>query len=153
MSPSPPARVRARGQRRLGMEGAILLEVLLALALFVAAAAVVTSALSASLGSLERQRLGTQSVNLAASVLAEIQLGIRSSSGEAAKPFEAPFEDWTWELAVGPAENRPETVNGLTLVEVVVRNTKTPHVQRLAQLMRLGSATSGSTNSSSGRAF
>lgn len=145
MSPTPPARVRACGQRRLGMEGAILLEVLLALALFVAAAAVVTTALNASLGSLERQRLGTQSLNLAASVLAEVQLGIRNATGEGAKPLEAPFLDWTWELAVGPAENGTEVVNGLTRVEVVIRHTKSPQVQRLAQLMRLGS--NFSTNS------
>ena len=149
MSATPPARRRARGQRGQNREGAILLEVLLALALFVAAAAVVTTALNAALNSLERQKLSTQSLNLAASVLAEVQLGIRSATGDAAKPLEAPFQDWTWELAVSPAENGPELVNGLTKVEVVIRNTKSPQVQRLAQLMRLGGNSLSSTNSSS----
>jgi type II secretory pathway pseudopilin PulG len=123
------------------------LEVLLALALFVVAAAVVTTALSAALDSVERQKLNTQGLNLAASVLAEVQLGIRSAGGEGAKPFETPFQDWTWEAASSPVESGSELASGLSRVEVIVRHTKSAKVQRLAQIVRLSGAVGTSTKS------
>ena len=88
--------------------GSILLEVILALALFVTAAAIVTSGMNASADSLERQRLNTHAGNLAATVLAEIQLGIRSTAAGGEQPFLAPFDKWTAELVVSPPQpSRP----------------------------------------------
>ena len=48
---------------------AVLLEVVLALVLFVAAAAVIASAINASLESVERQKLNLHAANLAVTVL------------------------------------------------------------------------------------
>lgn len=120
-----------------GSRGAALLEVLLALALFVAAAAVMTVALNASMASLDRQRLGTHAANLAASVLAEVQLGIRPLVSAARLPLESPFQDWTLELAVTPTESGAGEPTGLARVEVVVRHQFEPVVQRLAQVLKL----------------
>ena len=153
MRPLPLAcsstRLRAGSERRSRRgrrpHGAALMEVLIALALFVAAAAVVTGALNSALQSLERQRLSTHAVNLAASVLAELQLGIRPASGEGRRPFEAPFHDWTWELAPTSTETEPGTGVGLTRFEVIVRHSLSPTVQRLTQVLKVGR--SGSTNS------
>lgn len=117
---------------------AVLLEVLLALILFAAAAAVVTTAFNASFTSLDRQKLGFQALNLAASVIAEVQLGIRSASAEnSARPFEPPFEDWTWETAVTPTETTSGDITGLTRLEVIVRHKNSATIQRLAQVVKL----------------
>jgi len=124
---------------------AVLLEVLLALILFAATAAVVTAAFNASVESLERQKRGAQALNLAASVVAEVQLGIRAAGTDSARPFEPPFQDWTWETAVTPTETVDGTVTGLTKLEVIIRHTQSSTVQRLAQIVKL--KTSGSTNS------
>jgi type II secretory pathway pseudopilin PulG len=128
--------------------GAVLLEVLLAVALFVAAAAIATASLNSSLRSLERQRLQTHAIQLASSVLAEIQLGIRSSTGgAAAQPFETPFQDWTWEIVTDSGASDFSESNPLERIEVVIRHRTEPVVHRLAQRLppRLSSP-SGSTN-------
>ncbi len=138
MMPGCPARRSDRRRRDFSRRGAALLEVLIALALFVAAAAVVTGALNSSLESLERQKLGTHAVNLASSVMAEIQLGIRVPGGEGRRPFDAPFQDWTWEASLLPVENATGTTAGSMRVEVVVRHKTAPVVQRLAQVIRIG---------------
>ncbi len=142
-----PALRSDRRRRDVSRRGAALLEVLIALALFVAAAAVVTGALNSSLESLERQKLGTHAVDLATSVMAEIQLGIRVPGGEGRRPFDAPFQDWTWEASLLPVENATSATGttstigataGSTRVEVVVRHKTAPVVQRLAQVIRIG---------------
>jgi hypothetical protein len=136
-----------RRRRDVSRSGAALLEVLIALALFVAAAAVVTGALNSSLESLERQKLGTHAVDLATSVMAEIQLGIRVPGGEGRRPFDAPFQDWTWEASLLTVEETasPTAITGATggstRVEVVVRHKTAPVVQRLAQVIRIGRST------------
>lgn len=144
----PPARVAREmsGRRR---RGAALLEVLLALALFVAAAAVVTVALNASLESLERQKLSVHAVNLASSVLAEIQLGARPAGGEGPRPFEPPFQDWTWAATSTPVESGSEVSAGLQRVEVVVRHQTVPVVQRLVQVLPVRAAAEGAALSAS----
>lgn len=136
-----PALRSDRRRRDVSRRGAALLEVLIALALFVAAAAVVTGALNSSLESLERQKLGTHAVDLATSVMAEIQLGVRGPGGEGRRPFDAPFQDWTWEVSLLPVENATSATGptaGSTRVEVVVRHKTAPVVQRLAQVIRIG---------------
>lgn len=147
MMPGCPTRRSERRRRDFARRGAALLEVLIALALFVAAAAVVTGALNSSLESLERQKLGTHAVNLTTSVMAEIQLGIRVPGGEGRRPFEAPFQNWTWEASLLPVENAISatsatgatgTTAGSTRVEVVVRHMTAPVVQRLAQVIHIG---------------
>lgn len=125
--------VPSAGPRR----GTALLEVLLALALFVVAAAIVTSGMSASTDNLDRQRRNTHAANLAATVLAEIQLGIRSTAEAGEQPFTAPFEQWTSELVVTPTETEAGEASGLLRVEVIVRHQDSALVRRLAQVIRV----------------
>ncbi|MFM7215886.1 MAG: hypothetical protein ACKO3H_13510 [Verrucomicrobiota bacterium] len=123
--------------RSRGRSGAALLEVLLAVALFAAAAAIVTSALNASLGSLERQRLGLQALNLAASTLAEVQLGIRPAAGQGQQPFPTPLDAWTAEILASPMDSGATAgPSGLVRVEVVIRHREFPVVQRLGEVVR-----------------
>ncbi len=101
--------------------------------------------LGSSLASLERQKLGSQALNLAASVIAEIQLGIRAANSEGVLPLEPPYQDWSWETTLTPTESVGGGLTGLTRIEVVIRHQKSSTVQRLAQVIKL--KTGPSTNS------
>lgn len=116
--------------------GAVLLEVVLALTLFVAAAAVLGMALSSAIDGVERQRLNTHAANLAVTVLSEIQLGMRTPGEGGAVPFPAPFKNWTVEVLQTPAENELGEASGAVVVEVVVRHADPPVTHRLAQIIQ-----------------
>lgn len=111
----------------------MLLEVILALVLFAAAAAVIGAALHSSIGSVDRLRLGAQAADLAVTSFAELQLGIRSLT-------EAPADAggtnaWTVEFASQPWGG----VDGsgqLTDVEVILRH-ESGFVHRGRQILRL----------------
>ena len=142
--PTPPSAIQtpqdlggALRTARPTATGSILLEVILALALFVTAAAIVTSGMNASADSLERQRLNTHAGNLAATVLAEIQLGIRSTAEGGEQPFLVPFDKWTSELVVSPTETETGAASGLLRVEVIIRHQEAQLVRRLAQVIRV----------------
>lgn len=124
--------------RSTGRSGAALLEVLLAVALFAAAAAIVTSALNASMGSLERQRLGLQALNLAVSTLSEIQLGIRPAASRGQQPFPTPLDAWTDEVVASPIESPGAAgASGLVRIEVIIRHRESSVVQRLGEVVRI----------------
>ena len=118
------------------LQGSVLLEVVLALVLFVAAAAIVGSALQAAIDSEERLRLGVHADNLAATVVAELEAGLRSPAVLGPASFEPPFTNWTWQIIppVGDAPGSPH--------EIVVRHPDPELVRRLAQVIqpRPGSA-------------
>lgn len=119
------------------LAGAALFEVIIALALFVAMAAVMTSALSSSLDSLDRQRLNTHATNLASSILAELELGVRPTESGGPQPVGFPYEDWTWEAVITGTETETGEASGLSRVEVIVRHKSSPIVRRLAQFVNL----------------
>lgn len=126
---------------RRNESGTILLEVVLALVLFVAAAAIIGAGFSASVDSVERQRLSTHAVNLAVSVLSELQMGIRNAGETGPSAFAVPFEAWTWELILAPVETDTADAagsTGLTQAEVVIRHLDPPMVYRMAQFLKPG---------------
>ncbi len=131
----------------------MLLEVVLALLLFVAAVAVVSSAMNSAMASVERQRLSLHAANLAFSVHAELDLGLRASELLGPEAFGPPFDEWTWQLASSSLENPSGGASGssddggLTMIEVVIRNTNSPVVYRLAQTHRVVKTVTLTTNS------
>ena len=118
-----------------------MLEVVLALALFVAASTVITSALSASVDETERLRLNAHAGNLAATILSEMQMGLQAVESSGPNAFDPPFADWTWQAATEPATDATGGVGALQKVEVIVRHQSQPIVCRLTQLLP---ATAGS---------
>jgi type II secretory pathway pseudopilin PulG len=126
----------------------VLLEVILALVLFVAAAAILTATMNTSLASVERQKLSLQAENLASSVLAEIQLGARQIDSGTPIIFDPPFSDWSAEVTMTPTETEGGSASDLSLVEVVVKHTGSPLVQRQSQWLKLSSATPADTSAS-----
>ena len=118
-------------------QGAVLLEVVLALALFVGVAAVIGAALNSSLDGVQRQKLNLHAANLAASVLAELEMGARSVESIGPENFPAPFEHWTWQLVLSQTEDETGERSSLTRAEVIVRHDDPPVVHRLAQMLQL----------------
>lgn len=130
------------------------MEVILALMLFVGAAAIVTGGMNASLQTLDRTRLGMHASNLAVSIMSELHMGLRPAVTAGPEPFEAPYEEWTWELVVtelslsdAASENAtPATASfdgefaaagplPVVLAEVIIRHGFESTVHRLAQVV------------------
>lgn len=119
-------------RRSLERQGAVLLEVVLALVLFVAAATVISGALGSSFDGVERQRQQLHAANLAITVHSELDMGLRTLEAAGPEAFAPPFEEWTWQLQSESAGGENGS-SALLRVEVVVRNTNTTTVHRSAQ--------------------
>ena len=138
---SQPARPRCGG--------AVLLEVILALVLFVAASTVITGGLSASVHEVEGLRLAAHANDLAVTVLSEMQLGIRQIEAGGPTAFDAPFDNWTWQTTVGPITAGPGDVNTIQKVEVIIRHQTETTVCRLTQFLPVAGTGDSSSDVSS----
>jgi type II secretory pathway pseudopilin PulG len=119
-------------------QGAVLLEVVLALVLIASAAAVIGAGLSASIDRVERLKLNAHAADLAVSVMSELQMGSKVlSEEEGPEPFEAPFENWTWEVQAEMTDEKVRDTGRTKKVEVIIRHEDPPAVYRLAQVIRL----------------
>ena len=116
--------------------GAILFEVVLALALFVFAAAVISGGFSTALMSVDRMRAELDASNLAISTLTEIELNLKPMVTSPPAQFEPPLEKWTWEVEVTEPDEDLDMGGGLTLVEVIVRNEEKEKETRFARMIR-----------------
>ena len=132
-----PAIFKTRSQRKSSATGAVLLEVVLALVLFVVAASFITAGMNSSVDTVERLRLNTHAVNLASSILAELQMGARSTETNGPAKFDPPFDKWSWELQYETVQGEVGDTNPLTRVEVIIRHSEQPVVYRLTQILRL----------------
>lgn len=117
--------------------GAVLLEVILALVLFAAAAAIIGAGIHSAINGVERQRLNAHASNLAVSILSEIQMGLRTTESVGPASFDSPFDHWTWELVLTPTETEAGEASNLTRVEVIVRHDEPALVHRLTQVLKL----------------
>ena len=115
----------------------MLLEVVLALVLFAAAAAIIGGGIHSAIHGVERQKLNAHAVNLAISVISEIQMGLRTLESVGPEPFESPFDHWTWQLVFASTETETGETSALTAVEVIVRHDEPPLVHRLTQVLKL----------------
>ena len=121
--------------RHRALTGAVLLEVVLALALILFAIGVVNSGLQAAVDAVDRMKANTQAMNLAVSTMSEIQMGIIPMESAEAQPFLTPFEDWTYAVQV---ENFGESLLSQTRpikVEVIVKHSTKPFIRRITQIM------------------
>jgi type II secretion system protein I len=133
--------------------GAVLLEVILALVLFVGAAAVITVGMNASVDGVERLKVNTHAANLAVSVLSELQMGLRPLEATETQAFEPPFENWTWELQVNQMEDELGEVSSLVQVEVIIRRKDSAFVHRLSEVLRVNKDRRLQTGSMAGASF
>ena len=123
----------------------------MALVLFVAAATIITGGLSASVHEVEGLRLDAHASDLAATILSEMQLGIRQVEAGGPTAFDPPFDSWTWQTTVGPITAGPGDVSTLQKVEVVIRHQTASTVCHLTQFLPVsGTSDSSSDASNSG---
>lgn len=132
--------------------GSVLLEVVLALALFVGAATAITAGINASIESARRLRLQNHAADLAISVMSEMHMQARPAAPVGPEPFPAPFQEWTFkvEIAENPADN--SEANSLRPVEVIVRHSQENIVRRVTELFRPSDLATG-TNETSDSVF
>ena len=128
--------------------GAVLLEVLLALMLFAVTAAIITSSMNASMDGLERLKRNTHAANLASTVLAELELGLRpaDASGERTLAgYLTPASGVVALRAGDGAEKSGESgeVSDLTQLEVILRHKDSEFVYRQRQWLKLPAASAG----------
>jgi type II secretion system protein I len=137
--------MRSGLKQRVQTQGTVLLEVVLALALFVAAATIITSGMNASVQAVQRLRMNTHAINLAISVMSEVQMHARPLSSVGPDLFEPPFEKWSWAIQVSDLESGPLDTDAMKKVEVIVRNNEEGVVHRLTQLFRAADVAEEST--------
>ena len=120
--------------------GGVLLEVLMALALILVAASVITGGLQFAVDSVERMRNNLHGVNLAVSVISQIQMGVIAAESVEGTQFEEPFQDWSYDLETEEVSTEVMDLegNGLELpqirkVEVAVHDPEGKIVKRLIQ--------------------
>ena len=142
--PESSSKAHSRSER-----ASILLEVVLALALFVAAATVITGGINASIQAVERVRLQTHASNLAISLMSELQMHARPIAPIGPESFQAPFQDWLYRIAVNQSDDSPTEADTVRPVEVIVWNPNENVVHRLTQLFR-ADETATETESSGG---
>ena len=115
--------------------GAVLFEVVLALGLFVFAAAVITSSFSTSVQNMEQMRTELDASNLAISIFSGMEMGLHPIETTEPLLFEPPFEQWTWQAEVVNPEEDPALGTGLIRVEIIVNNQDLGFERRLTQLL------------------
>ena len=120
--------------------GGVLLEVLMALALILGAASVITGGLQSAVDSVERMRNNLHGVNLAVRVISQIQMGVIAVESVEGTQFEEPFQDWSYDLETEEVSTEVMDLegNGLELpqirkVEVAVHDPEGKIVKRLIQ--------------------
>ena len=117
--------------------GAVLLEIVLAIAIFVFSAAVVQSGLVSCLRSLSTVRLQNKAVNLAVTKLSEIHMGLLDVTGTELTSFEEEDEslsEWEWQVTAEPIGEDAET-SPMTLVTVTITNTSQRITYQLTEIM------------------
>ncbi len=83
----------------------ILLEVVLAMVLFFGGALVILAGLSSSLSGVQRVQFEAQAVDLAVTLISEVQMGTVQIVSDGPSAYEDPdLADWTWQIAVQPYE-------------------------------------------------
>jgi hypothetical protein len=105
-----------------GSRGAILLEVVLALTLLMAGSAVVLGSLSASARRAEQLRIEAHGQDLLASLMTEIQVGLREAKDAGPTPYEAPFADFSWQIAAADLPAGQASAPVMRQVTAIVRH-------------------------------
>jgi len=109
----------------------VLLEVLMALTLFVISAAVIGSAMRSSMQATADMRLTARAADIAQSVLAELLAGSAELVDTPPTAFEDAPEGWTYEIVTEEITDTP----GLKKVTIIVTEADSPdsHTHRLTQ--------------------
>ena len=111
----------------------VLLEIILALTLFVAAAGVILGALHASIESVNRIRTEARAADLAVTLMSEMRMGLVEPKDDGPNEYEDPLEHWTWQIVTCEVEDQGGSPP-MKRVEIVIRQVQEGYVYRMAEL-------------------
>jgi hypothetical protein len=134
------------GIKKKGASGSVLLEVVLALALFLGAATVIMAGIHSSIAAAERLRLQTHASNLAISIMSEMRMHLRPIASIGPEPLPPPFDQWKYQIIVSQSQGNSMDPQALQSVEVVIRHSSENTVRRLCQLFRADDIAASATN-------
>jgi len=120
--------------------------VVLALALFLGAATVISSGLNASIQSAQRLRQENHAANLAISIMSEMQMHARPIAAIGPEPLPRPFQDWNYKIEVSQEQGNIADIDSLRPVEVIIRHSQENTVYRITQLFRAAEISASATN-------
>ncbi len=129
----------SRARHNPTRSGLILMEVILALSLFVVAGAVATSAMNSSIDAVRRLRMRTQAADLAVTKLSELLIDLRVGAAVLEDEGPEPFDDeqlaeWTWQIDVEEVEDEVESNRPVLMqLKVTIAHTDQPIVYRIVQ--------------------
>ena len=116
--------------------GSVVLEVVLALALFIGAATVISAGISASVDAVHRVRLQTHAANLAISIMSELKIGARPLASIGPENLETPFQEWLYRVNLNAGDEATSELDSTRAVEVIVWHTQENVVHRITQQFR-----------------
>ncbi|MFP4052339.1 MAG: hypothetical protein ACLFV7_00570 [Phycisphaerae bacterium] len=119
---------------RIARSGIALLEVLLALGLFVGACGTIVGTMIISARTVHGMRISATAEDLAVTTLSEVQMGLLDAADTEPEPFEEPFEEYSWQIVTSQMGDVEVTASEMTTVEVVVTHDPTGREYRLAYL-------------------
>ncbi len=123
---------RTRSPRR---RAAVLLEVVLALAIFVGTAMAVLGGLSLAVRSARHVGLEARAADLAVTLLSEMELGLVAVEDAGPEPYEdEALQDWTWQVTVHPVPSELPDLE-ITGVEVTIRHERFGYTFRTVRLL------------------
>jgi len=141
--PNPQSGFRNRQSKianRRFPRGAVLLEVVLALALFVSGALVVLAGLNSALRTARRVQFEARAADLAVTLLSEIQIGVATLENAGPTAYEEPeLAGWSWQVATADEEQLTDGPP-FKRVQVVIRSPD-GFSCRLAQTVEYDQAT------------
>jgi len=124
-----------RRTRSARLRAAVLLEVVLALAIFVGMAMAVLGGLSTSVRSARHVGLEARAADLAVTLLSEMELGLVAVEDAGPESYEdEALQDWTWEVVVSPLTSELPDLD-VTRVEVIIRNAPFGYTFRTYRLL------------------
>src|SRR5262249_35492348 len=140
-----------RGFRRV--RGALLLEVVFALALFVGAATVLLGGFNASTRAAQNIKIEATAEDLAVTVMSQIQMGLIPTTDNGPNPIDDPnYDGWTWQLVTADVTTGQQTPGAISVnlkrVEVIIANPDAGFTRRLSRLVAPNDNLTGLTNTS-----
>jgi len=140
----PSAAVPAgRGARR---RATVLLEVVIALALFFGAAVVVLVGLHSGVVAARKLRLEARAADLAVTLLSELQMGQLAVEDAGPEAYdEEALADWTWQVVTGDVEDTwdLEDIPPMKRVEILIACPRRAFTYRLVHFFAPETATAG----------
>ncbi|MCD6303774.1 MAG: hypothetical protein J7M21_02290 [Planctomycetes bacterium] len=133
----------------------VLLEVVLAMALFFMGSLVVLAGLNTALRTGRRIDLEAQAEDLAVTLLSEIQMGLVAVVDDGPNPYDdEALAGWSWQVATEPIEDTLGLdLPAQTLVEVIIRYDAEGYVYRLSEIMAEQPGGAGGDDGGGGEMF